>query len=245
MTTSLDKNDFLTALRRDGDAFAAAAGAVGFTAPVVSCPAWSVADLLWHLTEVHHFWGSVVAQQAGHWNEVVELERVPDEQLMATYEAGLTRLVDALGASDPATPVWTWSTDHTAGFVIRRMAQETAVHRWDAELVAGTPTAIEAALASDGIDEFLFHFLTNAAQRDKPVDGSVHIHCGDVAGEWTIRPTEGGFDISREHAKGDCALRGGASDLLLTLWRRCPLDSIDVVGNADIAAQFVATTRLE
>lgn len=245
MTSSLDTHDFITALRRDGDAFAAAAGAAGLTTPVVSCPAWSVADLLWHLSEVHQFWGSVVAQQASHWNEVVEPERVPDDQLMATYAAGLTRLVDVLETADPTTPVWTWSADHTAGFVIRRMAQETAVHRWDADLAARSPTPIEAALASDGIDEFLFHFLSNAAQPDKPVGGSVHIHCGDVAGEWTIRPTEGGFDISREHAKGDCALRGGASDLLLALWRRVHLDAIDVVGNAEVAAQFVATTRLD
>ena len=30
----------------------------------------------------------------------------------------------------------------------------------------------------------------------------------------------GTYDIERAHAKGDCALRGSASDLLLALWRR-------------------------
>ena len=53
---------------------------------------------------------------------------------------------------------WTWSSDHSAGFVIRRLAQEIGVHRWDAELAAGIEHTIEATLASDGIDEFLHHF---------------------------------------------------------------------------------------
>ena len=40
------------------------------------------------------------------------------------------------------------------GFVIRRMAQETAIHRWDAESAAGTVTPVESTLASDGIRTF-------------------------------------------------------------------------------------------
>ena len=32
----------------------------------------------------------------------------------------------------------------------------------------------------------------------------------------------GGYDVTREHAKGDAAMRGAAADLLLVLWRRLP-----------------------
>ena len=39
------------------------------------------------------------------------------------------------------------------------MAQETAVHRLDAERAAGREHAIDAELAADGVDEFLFEFL--------------------------------------------------------------------------------------
>jgi hypothetical protein len=49
----------------------------------------------------------------------------------------------------------------------------------------------------------------------------------------------------REHSKGDCAIRGPASDILLALWRRQPLSNCDVVGDADVAARFVAHTNLE
>ncbi|MEZ5251716.1 MAG: hypothetical protein R2713_21665 [Ilumatobacteraceae bacterium] len=56
---------------------------------------------------------------------------------------------------------------------------------------------------------------------------------------------EGTYDIERAHAKGDCALRGSASDLLLALWRRRSIDTIDVVGDADVAARFIAYPSLE
>ncbi len=32
-------------------------------ARVEHCPGWSVADLVWHLTEVHWFWGTIVEER--------------------------------------------------------------------------------------------------------------------------------------------------------------------------------------
>ena len=128
---------------------------------------------------------------------------------------------------------------------MRRMAHETAMHLWDAQQAAGRGPAIEPVLASDGIDEFLDHFL-GADDAAEAVGGSVHLHCTDVPGEWTVRPQDdGGFLVAREHAKGDAALRGSAGDLLLVLWRRLPLDTIDVVGDAAVAARLVAHPALE
>lgn len=238
----MDKPEYLAALRRDGDAFVAATEAAGPGAPVPTCPGWTVADLTWHLAEVLHFWAGIVGEQRDTWEGYVEPERpAADGALTAFYRDRLEHTLTVLAAADPAQPNWTWASDHTAGFVIRRMAQETAVHLADAQLAAGQPAAIDAALASDGIDEFLEHFLnaTNGA-----VGGSVHLHCTDVAGEWTVREEEGGFAVTREHAKGDCALRGAASDILLALWRRAPLSACDVVGDSAVAARFVAASRL-
>jgi hypothetical protein len=50
--------------------------------------------------------------------------------------------------------------------------------------------------------------------------------------------------FTREHAKGACALRGPASDLLLVLWRRLPVGRIEVIGDAAVADAFVAWTFL-
>ncbi len=240
----MDSSDYLAALGRDGLAFRHSVSAVSLDAPVASCPGWRNRDLIWHLSEVLYFWATVVTMRAATWKDVPRVEQVPDEELLANFDRMLARTVEVLSDADPSTPVWSWSEQGDVAFVIRRMAHETAVHRWDADCLVGEPPDIDAALASDGIDEFLEHFLADIAEGAAPVGGSVHIHCGDVAGEWTIRPTIDGYDVTREHAKGDCALRGGASDLLLVLWRRRAVETVDVVGDRDVAARFVAATNL-
>ena len=241
----MDNRALLAALQRDGAALRDSVASVTLDTPVAACPGWTVSDLIWHLSEVHYFWGSIVIQRATGWEQVERVDRVPDAELLETYEATFSRLIGALTTADPATEVWTWSEQHDVAFVIRRMAQETAVHRWDADQAAGRPADIEAVLASDGIDEFLKHFLGDVAEGAEPVGGSVHIHCGDTPGEWTLRPSGAGFDVVREHAKGDCALRGDASALLLALWRRIPPEAIDIVGDGDLGRRFLALANLE
>lgn len=241
----MQTHDFLQALARDGEAFAQVCGDAELGAPVPGCPGWSVADLVYHLGEVHHFWRTIVAEQRDTWEGYEQPERPTDAELIGWYRDGLRATITTLTAADPTHPNWTWSTDKTAGFVIRRMAHETAIHRWDAEAAAGLDTGVEPHLASDGIDEFLMWFADEAAEGTPPAGGSVHLHCGDVPGEWTVvLNAEGTYDIERAHAKGDCALRGSASDLLLALWRRRPSSSIDVVGDTDVAARFLAYPAL-
>ena len=241
----MDTSDYLIAIERDGRAFLASCTAADPDASIPACPEWRPADLLWHLAEVHRFWRSIVEARASSYDQVVALDRPADDvDLPELYRQGLGALLTALATVDPATPVWTWAAQQDVAFIIRRMAQETAVHRWDADDAAGRAEAIEAELASDGIDEFLEHFL------DQPKDGntiagSVHIHCTDVAGEWTTRPDGDRIVTVREHAKGACALRGPADVLLRALWRRASLDDVDVVGDRAVAEQFVGWSRLE
>jgi uncharacterized protein (TIGR03083 family) len=240
----METNDFIAALERDSAAFVDACEVAGLTTSVASCPGWTVADLLWHLTEVHDFWRTVVSERLSSPQDYNEPARPVDEGLAEMYRQGRDELLTTLAGADPTTAVWTWSADHTVGFVIRRMAQETAVHLWDATAAADLVNPLDPVLASDGIDEFLTHMLGDAAKGAEAVGGSVHVHCGDVAGEWTVREREDGFDVAREHSKGDCAIRGAASDILLALWRRVPLSQCDVVGDADVAARFIAHTNL-
>ena len=52
---------------------------------------------------------------------------------------------------------------------------------------------------------------------DAVADGAtIHLHCTDVDGEWLLTGTAEGARVTREHAKGDVAARGSASDLLLS-----------------------------
>lgn len=248
-------DEHLGAFWRDGLGLADAAERAGLAAPVRSCPGWSVADLVWHTGEVHHFWTEVVA---GRWTEPSaydEPARPDDRDLLVWYRAGVDRTLEVLRGTDPLESVWSWAPrGGSAAWVIRRMAQETAVHRWDAEDAAASGWRIDADVAVDGVDEFFDHFTDAAAEGAAAVGGSVHLHSTDpspgaAAGEWLVtEPVPGGrLEVAREHAKGDAAVRGAASDLLLLLWRRVDLDApgaFEVFGDADVARRLVARTPL-
>ena len=242
----MEHNAHLVALARDGRAFAEACHVAGLAAVVDSCPGWSVADLVWHLTEVHQFWRTIVGERRSTWEGLERPARPSDTVLLDEYRLGFNSTLSVLSAADPGQSNWTWSSDHTAGFVIRRMAQETAVHRWDAEAAARRDNAIEAELASDGVDEFLAHMLGDADADAPAIGGSVHLHCTDVPGEWMVRPTDaGGLNVIRAHEKGDAAMRGAASELLLVLWRRRDLTVLEVLGDKEVASRFVARASLD
>lgn len=84
-----------------------------------------------------------------------------DEEPLARLDRAYAGLLAEFAAHVPDDPAGSWYTpDQTVGFWIRRMAQETVIHRIDAELGAGRPVApVAADLAVDGIDELLRVFL--------------------------------------------------------------------------------------
>jgi uncharacterized protein (TIGR03083 family) len=241
----MDSSTLLAIFDAEHDALLEACARAGVAAPVPSCPEWKVGDLLYHLYEVQYLWNRITSERRDGFEGMKMPMRPADEHLIDLVRgehAGYTAMLRSFPAS---TPIATWTGPQTLAWLFRRMAQETAVHRVDAQRAAGEVGAIDAELASDGIDEFLEFFLNT---REGAVVGSVHIHCTDVAGEWTVRPVDGadesGFDVTREHAKGDAAIRGTANDILLALWRRGPLSACDVVGDVDVAAHFVAASSL-
>lgn len=237
----MEPKEYVAALRREGAGLAAAAGGrLGSTVP--SCPEWTVGDLVWHVGNVHFFWSEIAGRRLQEPEGVTHPPRPADEDLVGWFVDGLERAAALLESIDPATAVWTWAPQRDVAFIQRRMAQETAVHRVDAELASGSHTPIEAALAVDGIDEFLTVMLPGRA----PGDGaeSVHLHATDAPGEWVVEVTDGAVRVEREHAKADAAVRAPASDLLLLLWRRVGPEDVEVVGDDQALRRFLARPRL-
>jgi uncharacterized protein (TIGR03083 family) len=236
--------DFLDAIRRESDRFYATAETADPARRVACCPDWDVADLVWHLGEVHWFWATDVETRASDPDEVEKAKPArPDgdyRNLVAWGRTQVDRLLHALETTPDDVAVWTWAlqeADRTVGFVRRHQVQEAAVHRWDIQDAAtGAADPIDAEVASDSIDELLAILLPWSVRPDKPFPGTVHLHCTDTDGEWFVH-ADG--RVERIHAKGDVALRGTASDLLLTIYERVPLDRLDVVGDPALAARFV------
>lgn len=236
--------DFHEAIRRESERFYATADEADPGRPVPSCPEWTIADLVWHLGATQWFWGTDIEMRASDPEEVERAKPARPEgygDLVAWGRAQADRLVRQLEATPDGVAVWTWALDesaHDVGFVRRHQVQEAAVHRWDIEAAAtGRPQPIEAEAAADAVDEMLAYTLPWGVRPDRPLPGSVHLHCTDTAGEWFVHPDG---RVEPIHAKGDVAIRGTASNLLLALYTRVPVDGLDLVGDAALANELVA-----
>jgi uncharacterized protein (TIGR03083 family) len=172
------------------------------------------------------------------------------QELVDWFTAGVDRLAGALETVDPDGPAWNWSGEHlTVSWWHRRISQETAVHRWDAQQAVGeAPAPIDAAFGIDGIDELLDNILPRRRGNGPfPADGAtVHLHATDGEGEWLLRFAGEDVEVTRGHAKGDAALRGPAGDLLLFLWKRIGADApgFEVFGDASALDHWVEKTHL-
>lgn len=237
--------DYVELVRTDSAALVAAANSGPLDAPVPSCPGWTVADLLAHIGRVQR-WSAACASST----EPVDRRSVPEPPedpaaLPGWVADGASELADTLTHLDPGRPAWNFAGAQpaVAGFWHRRQAVEAALHRWDAEAARGAPTPLDAALAADGIDETLTVMapFRLAGRDDLHIGGSIHVHCTDTEGEWTLR-TEDGLAVEHGHAKGDAALRGPASSVLLVLWRRLrPGEGgTEVFGDAAVLDRWLA-----
>ncbi len=213
--------------------------------PVPSCPGWSMADLVWHLFEVQHFWGQLVAGGLTDRSQVPALARPGDDRLVAGFRAHASRFVTVLQAADPSTPVWTWSPQQDAAFVIRHQVQEAAVHHWDGEHAIGRELTIDPDAATDAIEEFLTFSTGRRATGSPELGGPIALIATDTPARWTLRETPDGEIswLAGEPAAGATILRARASDLLLWLYRRVP--PAEVSGDPDRLVRFEAFTETD
>ena len=150
-----------------------------------------------------------------------------------------TELLAALDAVDPELPAWNWAPQSKkAIFWHRRMAHETAVHRWDAQVSLARSEPVEAKLAADGVTEVIDTWLPAGRRRGSTdLSGVVSLTATDVGQTWYVRlrgegiallDTDTLFDDAHPSERATAAAT--ASDLMLALWGRVPFDALDVAG---------------
>jgi uncharacterized protein (TIGR03083 family) len=243
----MDHATYIDVVTAKAGALASAARAVGPDVTVPATPEWTMAKLVKH-TGTTHAWACAVVER-GEFANPGELElALPAAE--ADYpdwlEAGASTFAATLRAADPDAATWSWGVDQHVRFWSRRMAHETTIHCWDAQSAPATQTAVDPGLAVDGIDERLENLVPsmdfNTAGPDALTGAgeSMHLHCTDTDGEWLLRFAPDGFTFTREHAKGDLAIRGPASDLLLWLVGRRPLDGLETFGDVGVADAHAA-----
>jgi uncharacterized protein (TIGR03083 family) len=241
----MEHDEYATAIRREGHALTGAATRAGVDAAVPSCPRWNVGDLLGHVGRIHRWVTNVITSgpdaPSAHWSAN---DPPPNDEVLSWFGDGVDPLADALVGAGPKVEVWSWTPDHSTGFWARRMANETAVHRYDSELAGGPAAPVTRPLSVDGIDEF-FDLLPfwRGAENVRGNGETLHFHCTDGDGEWLARLDPNGLVLTREHAKGDVAARGTASDLMLFLYGRVPASDLEVFGDAELLARWRELVR--
>jgi uncharacterized protein (TIGR03083 family) len=235
-------------VRSDGAAIAAAARRDP-QAPVPSCPGWTVHDLVDHLGRLHRWVGGIVRDRSQEHVDVRAVPGGPDDpkQRVAWFEEGVAALAGGFADIAEDEEVWNWRHGvESVRFWMRRSPVETAVHRWDAQSAVGTAAALDTELAVHGIDEMadLWLPLWRGEVLQVSTDASMHLHCTDTDGEWLISFGPDGATTTREHAKGDVAVRGSASDLCLLLWNRVSPERCEVFGDASLLSRFAEHVRI-
>ncbi len=237
----MDHITYLDRVVSEAASLAAAARAVGPDAATPATPEWTMAKLVKH-TGTTHRWAMAVVKTREFANPGDLDLGLPEDPgaFPDWFEAGATEFAATVGAVDPEADCWSWGIDQHARFWSRRMAHETAIHRWDAQSATGQQDALDPEFAVDGIDERLTNLTPsmqfNPAGATALVgDGeSIHLHATDTDGEWLLQFTPDGVTVEPIHAKGDVAVRGPAHDLLLYLNGRRSLDGLEVFGDVGV-----------
>jgi uncharacterized protein (TIGR03083 family) len=155
------------------------------------------------------------------------------------------QMVAQFDARRPSDHANTWfEPDQTVGFWIRRMAQETVIHRVDAELAAGLPLApIPDDLAIDGIDEVLKLFLAYQSEQypeefDLDSAGGLAVLVNANGRGWVVRATPKGVTVADGGGDAQAVVSGSPVAVLLRLWRRADDDSVSASGETRAVARL-------
>ena len=248
MPTTLTPDQHLAALRDAVSAFARHAQEAGLDVPVPTCPDWTVRRLIGHQGMVHRW---AAANLRGKTVEIDATERAGRRAPSPVdwLRDGAIDLVAAITTApdDVQTVVFLNDAPGPRAFWARRQCHETTIHSVDALAAAlgryptSADTAIDPAVAVDGIDELLAGFMTRNKSRlrsespmvvgvvteESPTGWLVEV--GPAPAVVTVVPGDEVAD------RCDVRLEGPAVAVYLTLWNRSDeLDLIDLWRSAPV-----------
>ena len=246
----IDTDRLLAEVESSTGTLADVAGRTDPATQVPTCPEWTFRQLITHVGRAHRWAATIVATRAA---EPIPFREVPDGRLPDDpadrpdwLRRGAEQLAGAVQGAGNDT-MWTHFGPGPASYWARRMAHETAVHRADGQITLGMRPVIDPVIAADGIDEWL-GFSTEPGDRTAALpEGKVlHLHTTDagVDGEWLVRGGPDGIVVTPGHGKGDTAVRGPASALMLLLVRRLPPDdpAVEIIGDRALLDGWLGAT---
>lgn len=215
--------------------------------PVPTCGEWTMADLIWHVTEVQNFWAYAIAHRPEGPQNYEEPTRPADEALAGNFTRCTAKLVAALDGVDPGEHAWSWADEQTVAFTLRRQSHEILIHLIDGLLAAKQPLpSVDPLLAADGVHE-LFDVMLGAP--DSFIVGSaepaIAFESTDTEDRWCVTFATGdhtdsssGKTVEVEALKpttraADVTIRGTALALDCWLWGRATDDAVSIARDTD------------
>ncbi|MFG1933046.1 maleylpyruvate isomerase family mycothiol-dependent enzyme [Mycobacterium sp. NPDC048908] len=215
--------------------------------PVPTCPDWTLKQLFRHVGRGNRWAAQIIADRRLDPLDPRDVrDGKPPDDLDGAIDwlnKSAELIIDAVDRVGPETRVWTFLGPRPCGWWIRRRLHEATVHRADTAIALGVGYELSPEIAADAISEWIERVSVEARPRALPlaVGRTLHLHATDdglgPTGEWTITSdTEDGITWSHSHGKGDVALRGQATDLLLAVVRRRTAADvgIEVFGDATV-----------
>lgn len=213
-------------------------------AAVPRYPGHDVEALVRHVITIHEWVTGMVSSLASEpLPQHAPESTLSGEALRARFDAGWRRLVEVLEGADETALVWTFGSDPTVAFWLRRMAHETAMHAWDADsAVSERPNAIPLDLAVTGLGEGLRIHVQRPLRKTEigGIGQTIGIECIDADADWTVTLLDVGVEVSDGVAHPDARLGGTASDLWLGISGRSTSMPLARLGNEAVLESFEA-----
>ncbi len=245
MEETLEFRDLLRLIDERSTAFrAAVASAPSLDVRVPTCPEWTLFDLVRHLGEGRRSWAATVAAGPAPAKSAAEGAPAapPEREALPAWLAESTQqLLDALREAGPDRGCWTWwgasQSPQTSGAVARHQLQEIAVHTYDAQLTVGAAQPLPDEVALDGVEEFLSTCCaTTAAWPHKP---AVVDYRATEGRSWRLWLSADGARTAglptpataAGENPADASARGTANELVLAMYGRNPVDSLELDGD--------------
>ena len=203
------------------------------------CPDWNVADLVWHVSEVHWFWRTIAGERL---SEPVDESRRPvrpaDDHLLETFLSGAEELVETLRTADQSSACWTWfPPQQDVAFITRHQVQEAAVHHFDAANAAGHGIEIDPQVADDCVEEFLTTSLADAddvTRLGRTLDGELVLRSTDTKRVLTVRQEAPEAALTWQDGGRRPTVEGTSAELILWVYGRVDLP----VADEDLVRRF-------
>ena len=236
--TTPSYSELIATIRKEGEAILAAAR-FGVETAVPTCDGWEVDDLLLHLGRVYCRAHSLVGERSTSPQDYPPEPPEGTDPIEFLTDA-LDDLVEALTSADADTPVWNWSGEsQTAAFWARRMAHESAVHRYDAQRAHGVAQPIDDDLARDGLDEMIDILLPRIVVRDEvSLPSATYVLTAAEEGDWVVRLGPDGVERLEVAKDADVTVRGTPSALLLAAYNRIRWSSLETEGDATLLDEW-------